>query len=116
MYKSPSAAPPLPPAPQDRYVFPLNLGVVKLSGSGNDSLFLGVARPVDEDKHVIKVSGQAGLHAGGDCGSCWAACCKPAAPMKVLSLLTSMLRAATALSCAGVADHDRLDPVHRAAL
>jgi hypothetical protein len=45
-------------------VFPLNLGVVKLSGSGNDALFLGVARPVDEDKHVIKVRGVVGEDEG----------------------------------------------------
>lgn len=46
---------PVPACRQDRFVFPLNLGVIKLSGSGNDTLFLGVARPVDEDKRVIKV-------------------------------------------------------------
>jgi hypothetical protein len=62
MNKALSSKPPrpAPAAPQDRYVFPLNLGVVKLSGSGNDTLFLGVARPVEEDKRVIKVSGRAG--------------------------------------------------------
>jgi hypothetical protein len=35
------------PRPQDRYVFPFRLAVSKVSGAGEDSLFMGVTVPVE---------------------------------------------------------------------
>lgn len=40
---------------QDRSVFLTNLGVVRLSGSGLDSVFLGVFKPVEDNETDMKL-------------------------------------------------------------
>ncbi|PNW79942.1 hypothetical protein CHLRE_08g373200v5 [Chlamydomonas reinhardtii] len=39
---------------KERYVFPVQLCVTKLSGSGSDSIFLGVIRPLPPNPHVMR--------------------------------------------------------------
>ncbi|KAG2431591.1 hypothetical protein HYH02_013284 [Chlamydomonas schloesseri] len=39
---------------KERFVFPVQLCVTKLSGSGPDSIFLGVVRPVPPNPHVMR--------------------------------------------------------------
>lgn len=40
---------------QERHVFPANIGVSKVSGSGADALFMGVLRPAPDDPTTVKV-------------------------------------------------------------
>lgn len=42
-------------SPQDQYVFPCKILVSQLSGSGADSLFMGVIKPVEPDPKIIRV-------------------------------------------------------------
>ncbi len=39
---------------KDRYVFPIKLTVTKVSGTGADSLFMGVLRPAEEDPASVR--------------------------------------------------------------
>ncbi|KAG2445381.1 hypothetical protein HXX76_000003 [Chlamydomonas incerta] len=39
---------------KERFVFPVQLCVTKLSGSGSDSIFLGVVRPLPPNPHVMR--------------------------------------------------------------
>ena len=39
---------------KERYVFPIDLVVTKVSGDGADAIFMGVITPSVEDKNVVK--------------------------------------------------------------
>jgi hypothetical protein len=39
---------------KDRYVFPIDLVVTKVSGDGADAIFMGVIHESAEDKNVVK--------------------------------------------------------------
>jgi hypothetical protein len=39
---------------KDRYVFPVNATVTKVSGSGADAIFMGVLKPSPDDSGVVK--------------------------------------------------------------
>jgi hypothetical protein len=43
---------------KERHVFPVKVAVTKVSGSGQDSIFMGVIKPVPDDPTSVKVSQQ----------------------------------------------------------
>jgi hypothetical protein len=40
---------------KERYVFPISIAVTKVSGTGQDSVFMGVAKPAPDDPSCVKV-------------------------------------------------------------
>ncbi len=40
---------------KERHVFPVKIAVTKVSGSGQDSIFMGVIKPVPDDPLAVKV-------------------------------------------------------------
>lgn len=39
---------------KDRFVFPVRIAVTRVSGSGADSIFMGVIKPLEQDPDTIK--------------------------------------------------------------
>lgn len=46
---------------KDHYVFPISLLVTKVSGTGNDAIFMGVIKPSAEDTSSVKAYIMPGL-------------------------------------------------------
>ncbi len=57
--------------PQDRSVFPITLCVTKLSGTGQDSIFMGIMREaLHTDPSLVKVGSRAERRHLGSSGGC----------------------------------------------